>query len=603
MANPTKNINSNNEKRQSTIFNDRMSDIGKILTRQAELKGTQDSAITKRMGEIFDTFAEQIKNDEGIGIKDSSLEQLDAFNDLKKIIVDMRKDNGENLKEYRSQINKLIGKVSTMVGDSEVRKRITGLGKGVLSGLDPTIKPRGEKFKDTLSKKLGMKDFSIKSFFNYRDTFEKDSLLGQFFNTPEDPKKQDEIDRLEGELEGMTTTVIPPNPRKNGSRSKPDMRNVKARRQTKSSFVGAAEGRPEENQFNYPWGPTVAQEGSGQVSPKSQPTPIDPLKLSTLNVDKVIAKSLDVDKSAKRTTQPRDEKGRFVSGSGVAKVSADTGKILLDINRNLDEINENTKGSGGKKGGIDLDITKNLLSKLAGLLGGAGVIGTAGTIAAGGALASYGATGVLASESQASNRKALTSNSMLGAMSGDTAIASAILDANGPDTAEKVKERQATEKESLKDAPWYTRMYGIGKQDYLKKQGKSQDEIDEMTGTNSLADLKQKKEEMETSLGSRKWMDKDDQKKYDELTSRIEGKEKRNVEGKDSFINQAPDKIKRDEAEISAKESEKKQAPIVIQSPAAPAAPVQPSIVMPIKGNVRPNESALEKMQSRTFTR
>jgi hypothetical protein len=59
---------------------------------------------------------------------------------------------------------------------------------------------------------------------------------------------------------------------------------------------------------------------------------------------------------------------------------------------------------------------------------------------------------------------------MLGAMSGDTAMAAGILDANGDKSAEEVRALQQTEQDKLKDAPWYTKMYGIGKEDYLKKQ-------------------------------------------------------------------------------------------------------------------------------------
>ena len=61
-------------------------------------------------------------------------------------------------------------------------------------------------------------------------------------------------------------------------------------------------------------------------------------------------------------------------------------------------------------------------------------------------------------------------NGMLGAMSGDTAMAANILEANGDKTPEQIKAEQAKEQNALKDAPWYTRMYGIGKDKYLKNQ-------------------------------------------------------------------------------------------------------------------------------------
>lgn len=96
--------------------------------------------------------------------------------------------------------------------------------------------------------------------------------------------------------------------------------------------------------------------------------------------------------------------------------------------------------------------------------------GTIGAVAAGGIAATVGATGILATEQAAELRKSVTKNSMLGAMSGDTAVAAGILDANGDKSPEEIRKEQAIEREKLKNAPWYTRYYGIGKSDYLKGQ-------------------------------------------------------------------------------------------------------------------------------------
>jgi hypothetical protein len=96
--------------------------------------------------------------------------------------------------------------------------------------------------------------------------------------------------------------------------------------------------------------------------------------------------------------------------------------------------------------------------------------GTLGAVAAGGIAATVGATGILATEQAAELRKSVTKNSMLGAMSGDTAVAAGILDANGDKSPEEIRKEQAIEREKLKNAPWYTRYLGVGKSDYLKGQ-------------------------------------------------------------------------------------------------------------------------------------
>lgn len=239
------------------------------------------------------------------------------------------------------------------------------------------------------------------------------------------------------------------------------------------------------------------------------------------------------------------------------------------------------------------------------MLGGssAGLGATVGGIAIGGAAATGLATGILANEGQAANRKALAENSMLGAASGDTAMAGAILDANGPDSVEKVRERQLVEKEALKDAPWYTRIYGVGKQDYLKKQGHSQDAIDEMTGKNSVADLEAKKLEMETTLGSRKWMNPEDQKKYDEISQQLEGKKQRT----EAITRVEPAPSSTIGNDMQSESSENK----VLTTEAT-----KPSVVAPITNNIstsggntntfipmrptpRPSESSFERFQNR----
>lgn len=57
-------------------------------------------------------------------------------------------------------------------------------------------------------------------------------------------------------------------------------------------------------------------------------------------------------------------------------------------------------------------------------------------------------------------------NPLAGAMAGDYALGAAIM--HGP---QKSEEDMAKEREALKDAPWYTRLYGIGKDEYLSKKG------------------------------------------------------------------------------------------------------------------------------------
>jgi hypothetical protein len=143
-------------------------------------------------------------------------------------------------------------------------------------------------------------------------------------------------------------------------------------------------------------------------------------------------------------------------------------------NKLSDLMDSNSSGAGffGAKPPIPTTASPAATAAAAAAGSAALTAGTVGSVAVGGAAATGLATGILASEQAKPLREAVTQNSMLGAMSGDTAMAAGILDANGDKSAEEVRALQQTEQDKLKDAPWYTRMYGIGKQDYLNKQEK-----------------------------------------------------------------------------------------------------------------------------------
>jgi len=113
------------------------------------------------------------------------------------------------------------------------------------------------------------------------------------------------------------------------------------------------------------------------------------------------------------------------------------------------------------------------LAALAGLVGG---------ILVGGAAATVFSTGVLASPSAESFRKNLQDNSMLGAVSGDTALAAGILDANQGQTPEQIRARQEEKKAALADTGLATRIYGVGETEALKKKGYTQEQIDALRG-------------------------------------------------------------------------------------------------------------------------
>jgi len=162
-------------------------------------------------------------------------------------------------------------------------------------------------------------------------------------------------------------------------------------------------------------------------------------------------------------------------------------EVLTKMSKQLDElIDKDGEDSGGSsilskagnllKKGAPLATTAAELGGTTAATGALGTAATIGTVAVGGAAATGLATGLLASDNQKAHREAYSAENdkygMLGAMSGDTGMAANILEA-GNRTPEQIKSddiKAAKEKDALKDAPWYTRIYGINKDKYLKNQ-------------------------------------------------------------------------------------------------------------------------------------
>jgi hypothetical protein len=103
-------------------------------------------------------------------------------------------------------------------------------------------------------------------------------------------------------------------------------------------------------------------------------------------------------------------------------------------------------------------------------------IATLGTVAAGGIATSVAATSFLDTPTGKDLGKTFNKendpNGMASALSGDTGLASNIMNANEDKEYQDIRVEQQDEQKALKDAPWYTRIYGIGKDAYLKEHTK-----------------------------------------------------------------------------------------------------------------------------------
>lgn len=531
------NDSNTTRKPRSVIAGERLESIGKILGKQAKIKEVQDSAMFKRLDSIFTQFTEDVKDESGAGLRGASDSQMESFNTLKNILIDMRKDNGQNLEKYRLEVSKLMGKVSSLEGPKANRIFLQTQAQNILDETKKPTKNITQKFGQALADKMGMKDMSFKSYFSRKNLLEKESILGKMLNPPDD--EEIEMANLEGQLEGLRR-----DPRK-PSRSKPTYSSYGKRRSFVGAFSDDEEDRPQrtpmwqaDTRFSQGIVPKQVAEGSGQVTRKTPPT-AEPMKITVLNVDRVVAKSLDVEKPTKQRTLPqRDEKGRFMpSGSSVQKAA-----VMADIGTQAQAA---TASSGSGLG----------IGDIASAIGGSSILGKAAAV----------------------GKTALSYAAPAAAMVGVGAAADYGLGQLGVGKDSQGQDLQVDEKAD--DANWQKMNW------WEKAQSGAARGIEKVGSAAFLGNMSKQAQTERIAKESAYFAEK-------------EG----SVTKKATLINAAPEMLKKDEAELS-KLALKPQAPIVIQSPAAPAAPVQPSIVMPIKGNVRPNESALEKMQSRTFTR
>ena len=285
------------------------------------------------------------------------------------------------------------------------------------------------------------------------------------------------------------------------------------------ALVGKLMGRSKED--------TEYFAGKAKPADRQTATKVDSIEQTNEMTDILLKIYTFMQETFERDKKLREEENNFKEAHELEKERRH--KALLDALRGGSGKAEATATKTQDEGiGLSdiIERMKSLKDMLGGLSAAASI--TAGIAVIGSAL-SYFATGTLASPGAASFRKSLQDNPMLGAMSGDSALAAGILDANGPDTPEKARERQKAQKEAIADTPWYTKIYGVGKEEALKKKGYDSDQISELTGKNSLADLEAQKENMEITLGSRKWMDKEDQAKYDKIVAEIDRKKKKSA--------------------------------------------------------------------------
>ena len=372
-------------------------------------------------------------------VRELGTKAQDTFYDIAETKAGYTAEEGRFVEEYKKQNRKFA---SGMTRDEIVSGRLQDKGTDAFR----QIKDLEEKIKVTEAE------------------IQKSNKFG-FQATPEDQQKLEELKRLKSEID---------------VRQKPEerLKEVESKQESKEKFK-EVEGKqkPEEKLKEVDSIQTKNEEADNVIS--AQESIADSFKENNELIKDLLTTTkdqLDVVKNIKDSLAPKEATDEQNS------IQKKQEKFYNDVTIKLEEIYNKLDNIGtGNLSQSLLDMLGNKTSKAipstatpaasaaAGspLLAGAAL----GAVALGGAAATVGATGMLATESAAPLRKAVTQNPMLGAMSGDTALAAGILDANEGRTAEQVRAIQEKENKALQDAPWYTRMLGIGRSDYLRNKG------------------------------------------------------------------------------------------------------------------------------------
>jgi hypothetical protein len=427
---------------------ERLNKIGKVLVTHAINRGIEKEPEFIGAKSTFDNFTKALEQKGPDALAHASPEQMQLLDKIQNTLLAFVNSDGKNYEKFVSQMRTMIGRAKSVPGSGKTNEFLGSLSQSLSQG--SPVKPKS-LFSIITDKYFG----DIKQLKTGKDWFDEKSVIGQYLRRDNNSMQSNVASdissgQLEQEQENLksetgtrkskpysasTTSLIQAKPLS----SVPEMEKEKA------STTSLIQAKPLSSV------PEMEKEKASEESHYQEHVKRKD-KASILNNDK-------------------DDKG-------IKSISGILGKMLIEL-QDIKEaliLGELGSATGGGDSSSLWNKAKNLFKKgapaSAGAVGAGStgmMLGTVGSVALGGAIASYGATGIRASPAQEANRKALQDNSMLGATSGDTAMASAILDANQGKAPEQIRAEQAKEKAQLKDAPWYTRIYGIGKSDYIKE--------------------------------------------------------------------------------------------------------------------------------------
>ena len=474
--------------------------IGEVIGEKTALErgGARNETLTARNQATFEKFVQTTQEREKL-LADADDKQREIFQELEDTLLKLREAGSEDSEKLRKELDKLSGQLKetkATAARSNIGSRLENAQRMASTG------DRGAQgtFGDALAVLMGKKEV-LKPGYSFDAT-----LRGSQYRGPQGVVRPEEAraGRARGAASILGNLALGGYERYLESKRSTKVQSFFNNFRTTESLsrVNALQGQQQELMSQLSGSSNIPNEPAG-ADPSAllgQRSPADAMardggKRLAANVINITAKAVTLKGPIKTPATPASSSlaaatnnPLFSDSGGVKSEKEDAAdRIVRAIKELTEEIKGGALGGGGLFDSL-LDLIKGPGKGLALPVIGAGVA-AAGVLTAGaviGGTITASAAGVMNTPGAEGLRKSYE-NPMLGAMDPDNAMGASIIQAAPKDEAEYVaRQKQIEEKrKNLENAPWYTRLWGIGESQYLREQQQIQGSVREvMTGQN-----------------------------------------------------------------------------------------------------------------------
>lgn len=189
-----------------------LKNIGDLITKKESVKKPYNTKVTRVVKSTYEKAIKQIEEKESEAMSDASDSQRHLLGKIQKTLVEMRKtDDFDKLDEIRKDLQSLNKKVSETGGSDKAKKFILNFGEMIHS----TSKiPTSAKSISNLSDKLGMENFSLTSLFDLSaladpTVYKKDSLIRDIVGLFASDKKREQLQDIKATIKAKEDTLDP----------------------------------------------------------------------------------------------------------------------------------------------------------------------------------------------------------------------------------------------------------------------------------------------------------------------------------------------------------------------------------------------------------